>query len=110
VEGAIELELPAECDDETVRRALAVQLGVDSSKIVLSSSPCEEQQRRAKQKITFEIVGETSELESLQESLSEMGLSLGEIQAEGQQILEGEVWEQIDGVYYLRKCPPGRSC
>ena len=110
MQGAIELELPKECDEQTVRQALAVQLGVDVSKIVLSSSPCEEQQRRAKQKITFEIVGETSELESLQKSLSEKGVSLGEIQAEGQQILEGEVWEQIDGVYYLRKCPPGRSC
>ena len=107
MEGTVELELPEKCDDETVRQAMAVHLRVDPSKMVLSSRPCDKQQRRAKQKISFKIVGETSELASLQKILSKMGVPLGEIKAEGQKILEDEVWEQIDGVYYLRQCPPG---
>ena len=104
----VELELPEECNDISVRQALAVQLGVEASKLVLSSIPCDAQQRRAKQLVQFEMVGDRSELTALVESLSALGsVKFGEPRAEGPQVMEGEIWEETNGIYYLRQCPKG---
>ena len=105
MQGETDLALPDECNDETVRQALAEKFQMEASKIVLSSNPCVE--RRTVRKVTFQIVSNSEELDALQKSLSKIGVMLGEVQSEGPEILEGEVWEEIDGVYYLRQCPPG---
>lgn len=108
MDAAFEIELPEVCSDVAVKKALAVQLGVEAFTLVLAADPCGKAQRRAKRMITFAIVGKSSELAGLQARISKMGaVTFGEVQTEGLQVLEGEFWEQLGGVYYLRQCPSG---
>jgi len=108
MDAAFEIELPEVCSDVAVRKALAVQLGVEAFTLVLAADPCGKAQRRAKRMITFAIVGKSSELAGLQARISKMGaVTFGGVQTKGPQILELEVWEQLGGIYYLRQCPPG---
>jgi len=106
VTGEMEMELPeGDNGDYVLRKALAVKMGVDASKIVLSSK--QSQQRRAVQKVSFELVADTAQMQDLTSQLASLGLVLGGIQSVGPQTANGEVWEQIDGQFILRSCSPG---
>ena len=89
-------------------QALAAKLKVDASTIVLSSFAGAA--RRGVQKIVFEVYGEPSKIASLSEDLKTMeGVVVqGDVgSASGEDIRKGEVWEEENGVFMLRKCPPG---
>ena len=106
VAGEIELDLPAGSGPDAIRQALAEKLKVDVSTIVL---PASSQGHRAVQNVTFEIYGEPSQIDSLAQSLSTMPgvVVTGSPEAAGQTSRPGEVWEEVNGVFMLRKCPPG---
>ena len=77
VQGEIELDISEQCDREAVRRELGVTLGIEASKIVLVSDPCEtEAQRRGQKKISFKVVGERSEVANLRETLVSKGIQM----------------------------------
>ena len=89
-------------------QALAAKLNVDASSIVLSSF--EGASRRGMQKVVFEVYGEPSKITSLSENLKTMaGVVLQQDvgSVSGEEIRAGEVWEEVNGVYILKKCPPG---
>ena len=102
VKGKLELSLPPDSSDEDILKAVAEQLGVDPSMIVIPNS----NGRRAE--IVFELVGDASEIESLATTLAASGVVMEPVQKVGTQMAEGEVWEEVDGQYILTKCPAGR--
>ena len=103
VTGELELELPDGSTGETIKQALALELGVDMLLIVLP-----DQARRASvQKITYEIVGSSEEIAAIAQDLASKGVVV-ESEEVGQQIPEGEQWlREPDGSYKLSKCPQG---
>jgi len=62
------------------------------------------------QKVVFEVYGEPSKITALSENLKTMeGVVLQQDvgSVSGEEIRAGEVWEEVKGVYILKKCPPG---
>ena len=57
--------------------------------------------------VSFELVADEAQMAKLAASLPALGVKLGEIKSIGQQAAAGEVWEEVNGVFMLRKCPPG---
>jgi predicted outer membrane repeat protein len=123
VAGTVEVKLPDDGDDG-VLQALADKLGVKAWQVtVLSQQPRRHStraamrgagpttlataQRRRTITVSFELVADEAQMEKLAVSLPALGVKLGEIKPIGPQIAAGEVWEEINGVYMLRKCPPG---
>jgi hypothetical protein len=123
VAGAVEMKLP-DYEDDGVRQALADRLGVKTWQVtVLSQQPRRHSTRAAMRgvgpttlataqtrrsvTVSFELVADEAQMAKLAASLPALGVELGEIKLIGPQISAGEVWEEIDGVYMLRKCPPG---
>ena len=100
--GKISLELPPGISDEEKRRAVGEALGVDPSMIVFPAG-----RRRRSSEISFEIVGDASAIASLEQSLSAKGIATA-VAASESAAADGEVWEEVDGVFLLRQCPAGR--
>jgi hypothetical protein len=57
--------------------------------------------------VSFELVADEAQMAKLAASLPALGVKLGEIKSIGPQAAAGEVWEEVNGVFMLRKCPPG---
>lgn len=124
VKGEVQLAgLPEDGGKDAVRQALAKLLGVDVSQIVLP----EDQRRTGTQTILFEIVGDATTAAALANDLKsgnlasklssqlstqyKMNVSVevsgGDVAEPTVKRPEGEVWEQVNGEYLLRKCPQG---
>ena len=127
VKGQIELSgLPETGGEQAVLEALARALGVDPSYIVLPDQARRRRRRAASSRmIVFEIVGDASTAASVAANLqnddviSQLSSNLlstypnitvavfGEVSPDESSASAGEEWGIFDGIYYLRKCPPG---
>ena len=66
-------------------------------------------QRRRTASVSFELVAGAAQMAELGVSLAALGLELGEPAALGAELVEGEVWEEVEGRFLLRACPPGHQ-
>jgi hypothetical protein len=125
VAGAVEMKLPDDGDDG-VRQALADKLGVKAYQLtVLPQQPRRHSNRVAMRgagpttrataqtqrmvTVSFELVADATQMAKLAVSQTALGVKLGEIQSMGPQAAAGEVWEEVDGSFLLRSCPPGHQ-
>ena len=93
--GTIEMELP----DGDLQQALAVKIGVEAWQLTVLPL------RRGPATVSFELVAGAAQMSEL----AAAGLELGNIKPIGPQAAEGEVWEEVNGQFLLRSCPPGHQ-
>ena len=129
--GAVDLVLPEDANsDHAIQQAVAAALGVEAWQIAVGSAALGGQRRtiklgqpagymsapehsgvqtrrRSVRRIAFVLFADAAQMAVLQSQLASMGIELGEAAAEGPQTPEGEVWEEVNGQYLLRQCPPG---
>ena len=102
VTGAIEMEMPDESSgDYGTRKALAVKLEVDASKIVFLK-PGQQRAENAAQNINFELFAETAQMAELIARLVAVGAVLGKTDIVSPPLAPGEVWEKVNGQHMLR--------
>ena len=105
IKAEIQLELPADSSSDFIKNALAERLQIDRTMIVLTAS---NRRRKAAHKVGFEIVGEPSQIEATKQDLSSVpGMTVGNVEAASEVSRPGEVWEEEDAVYRLKRCAPG---
>jgi hypothetical protein len=95
-----ENEPEAEGKDERERGYEAVMRGAGPTTLATA-------QTRRTVTVSFELVADEAQMAKLAASLPVLGVKLGEINSIGPQAAAGEVWEEVNGVFMLRKCPPG---
>jgi hypothetical protein len=66
-------------------------------------------QRRRKATVSFELVAGAAQMAELRVSLAALGLELGEPASLGAELMEGEVWKEVEGRFLLRACPLGHQ-
>jgi hypothetical protein len=107
VAGVIELELVNDVGDDTIKRAITAEVGVEFWQIQVLSS--QGRQWRSVRSILFELVTDKTLMAALVQRIAVIGVSLGAIQAVGNLAGEGEVWVQVAGRFLLKSCTPGRQ-
>ena len=105
MKGTIILNLPDDSSDDIIRQALASKLGVGVWQVAVL--PAQGNQRRSTQRIQFEVVVANAHMDELESKFITMGAVLSSSTFLGSQVAEGEVWEEMDGQFILRRCPPG---
>ena len=112
--GTIEIELPLEPRDDTIRESLAKAMsGERTSNVTYQVQAWQievlsaQQQRRSLQRIEFQLVVDTDSMSSAIAQLKSSGVNV-KIEA-GLQTAKDEVWVEVSGQYLLRSCPPGKQ-
>ncbi len=105
VRGAIKMEMAAGSSDDETRDALADKMGIEVWHILLAQLSSQ----RSSQKIEFTFVSNTTQIVDLTARLKSLGAELGDPEPLGPQLAAGEVWEEVDGSFLLRSCPPGHQ-
>jgi hypothetical protein len=123
VAGAVVMKLP-DGGDDAVLQALAEKLGVAAWQLTVLPQQLRRHNTRAEIRgaapatlataqtrrtvtVSFELVADEAQMAKLAVSLPALGVKLGEIKSIGPQVAAGEVWEEVSGVFMLRKCQPG---
>ena len=120
VVGSVEMEL---LDGAVgLQQAMALKFGVETWQLkVLSqqrrqSSTGEHpikynddvrERRRSTATVSFEIVADPAQMAEIERSLAAIGVELEKPKSVGPEVAAGEVWEEVDGQFLLRLCPPG---
>jgi predicted outer membrane repeat protein len=104
--GAIEMELADDSSGDTIRDTLAATIGVEVWQIseILAMGL---EQRRAQQRIEFTLVADAAQMAGLAARLTSIGVELGDPERLGAETAAEGVWEEVEGQYILRRCPPG---
>ena len=108
ITGSIEMVLPDDLADDSIRQAIATRLGVESWRVSL---PAAGLQRRSAQQVQFTLVASQAQMQELSTRFTSMGIQVGKVDegASDNQVAEGEVWEETGGLFLLRSCPPGHQ-